>query len=84
MYLVPVPLQTALGWVTIQGVDVDAAGYKYCKIPEAEKRGLQCMRLGQKKLQTMSLGNGLIFFENVILGKGWDLLENTRKMALRI
>ena len=36
-----------LGWVTIQGLDVDAV--KYCKIPEAEKRGLNYMLLRKKK-----------------------------------
>ena len=42
--------QVALGWVTILGLAVNAIhSYKYCKIPEAEKRGLHNMFLRQKK-----------------------------------
>ena len=49
----PVPVRTLkqLGWVTIQGLDVDAVAInKYCKIPEVEERASNiCMLLGQEK-----------------------------------
>ena len=37
----------ALGWVTIQVLDVDAVATNTVKIPEVEKRGLDCKLLGQ-------------------------------------
>ena len=58
----PVPVRTLklATWATVstwmgdhvQRLDVDAVSYKYCKIPEALKRGLHYMLLGQKQKQT--------------------------------
>ena len=47
--------QLALGWVTIQGLDVDAVAYKYCKIPEAVKRPFIICLWGKKYIFVNSL-----------------------------
>ena len=38
--------QLTLGWVTIQGLDVDAVAKNTVKIPEAGKRGLHYTLMG--------------------------------------
>ena len=53
----------ALGWVTIQVLDVDAVATNTVKIPEVEKRGLHCKLLGQKKcFQKLPIASSSLFF----------------------
>ena len=52
----------ALGWVTIQGLDVDAVAKVTVKIAEAKKRGRHYMLQGPKKL--LYLSNHKLSVEN--------------------